>query len=84
MDCKASPMSSLEWISPILDPCHYNSCFQYSLSNKFLSTSSVLGIQFRIQSEIWIMYISLYIINTIKRFACSAYILTSALDGEQF
>jgi hypothetical protein len=63
---------SLVWISPILEPCHYNSCFQHSLSNKFLSTFSVSDIRFRVQSEIRIMYISLCIINTIKRFVCSA------------
>jgi hypothetical protein len=56
LDCIFSPINSLVWISPILEPCHYSSCFQHSLSNKFLSTFSDSDIQIRIQSEIWIMY----------------------------
>jgi hypothetical protein len=77
-------MSSLEWISPIFYPCHYNSCFQYRLSNKLLSMFIVLDIQFHMQSEIWIMYISLCIINIMKLFVCSADILPSGLGGEEF
>ena len=93
-DCIASPMNSLVWISPILEPCHYNSCFQHNLSNKFLNTFSDSDVQFRIQSEIWIVYIRLCIINTIKWFVCSAphqeaywrYAdnLPSAIDWEEF
>jgi hypothetical protein len=52
MDCIASLMNSLVLISPILELSHYNSCFQHSLSNKFLSMFLVSDIQFRIQSEI--------------------------------
>jgi hypothetical protein len=94
LDCIASPINSLVWIYPILEPCHYSSCFQHSLSNKFLSTFSDSDFQIRIKSEIWIMYISLCIINTLKWFACSAshqeacwrYAdnLPSALDWEEF